>query len=128
MDQYEAIRYKPFLATAPKDGKSWFLRVPYGKMPKKVILTLSLDIPTDSILPLMEDVKKISEFGEYSVYKGMFEGEELGVVYHASGTLSITGAIEELCQLGVTCMLRTGNSGGLADEVHVGDYVLIDGA
>ena len=126
MDNFEPISYKPFLATPPKDGKSWFLRVPYGKLPKKVILTLLLDIPTDCILSHMKDVEKISEFGEYIVYKGLFEGEEIGVVYHASGTFSLSTAIEELARLGVTCMLRTGNSGGLADEVHVGDYILVD--
>ena len=126
MNNFEPISYEPFLATPPKDGKTWFLRVPYGKMPKKVILTLLLDMPTDNILPYMENVEKISEFGEYIVYKGVFEGEEIGVVYHASGTFSMTTAIEELAQLGVTCMLRAGNSGGLAEEVHVGDYILVD--
>ena len=117
-----------FKPTPPNDGKSWFLRVPYGKMPRKVILTLLLDIPLESILPNMKNTEKIGEFGEYIVYKGEFEGEEIGVVFHGSGSFSISTAIEELSQLGVTCMLRVGNSGGLADEVRVGDYVIVDGA
>lgn len=122
------MNQETFTPTPPNDGKSWFLRVPYGKLPRKVILTLLLDIPTESILSQMENVQKISEFGEYIVYSGKFEGEEIGIVYHGSGSFSISTAIEELVQLGVTCMLRIGNSGGLSDTVHVGNYIIADGA
>lgn len=122
------MNQETFTPTPPDDGRSWFLRVPYGELPRKVILTLLLDIPTESILGQMENVRKISEFGEYMVYSGEYEGEEIGVVYHGSGSFSVSTAIEELAQLGVTCMLRIGNSGGLSDAVHVGDYIIADGA
>ena len=119
---------KPFCASAPSDGKSWWLRLNKEETPKRFILTLLLDIPTNAILEQMSQVEKIAEHGEYMVFRGQFEGCEIGVLYHGSGSFSISTAIEELATLGVEIILRVGNSGGVSEQVKVGDTIVSIGA
>ena len=61
-------------------------------------------------------------------YKGDFRGHEVGLVYHGSGSFSISTALEELAGLGVKTVLRVGNSGGFQEQVRVGDMVVASGA
>ena len=119
---------KPFIPVIPKDGKSWWLRLNKEDVPQKFVVTLLLDIPPQNILQYMENVEKISEYGEYIVFKGQYENEEIGVLYHGSGSFSVSTAIEELATLGVDSVLRVGNSGGIPEDIHVGDTVISVGA
>ena len=65
---------------------------------------------------------------EYLAYRGDFRGHEVGLVYHGSGSFSISTALEELARLGVKTVLRVGNSGGFQGRVRVGEMVVATGA
>ena len=118
---------QPFKASIPQDGKSWWLRLGKEDMPDRFIFTLLLDMEPDHFLKLMTDVRILSQFGEYTVYAGDFEGQYLGVLYHGSGSFSVSTAIDELAMLGAKAILRVGNSGGMQDDLHVGDIVVCSG-
>ena len=72
---------QPFKATVPQDGKSWWLRLGKENLPDKFIFTLLLDMQPEHFLHRMQDVQILSQFGEYTVYSGVFEGERLGLLY-----------------------------------------------
>lgn len=118
---------QPFKATVPQDGKSWWLRLGKENLPEKFIFTLLLDMEPKHFFHQMKDVCILSQFGEYTVYSGEFEGERLGILYHGSGSFSVSTAIDELAALGAKAILRVGNSGGMAKELHVGDIVVCSG-
>lgn len=118
---------QPFKATVPQDGKSWWLRLSKDNMPEKFIFTLLLDMEPEHFLRNMEDVQTLSQFGEYTVYSGLYEGERLGLLYHGSGSFSVSTAIDELAMLGAKAILRVGNSGGMRPDLRVGDIVVCSG-
>lgn len=118
---------QPFKATVPQDGKSWWLRLSRENLPEKFIFTLLLDMEPEHFLKLMEDVQILSQFGEYTVYSGLYEGERLGLLYHGSGSFSVSTAIDELAMLGAKAILRVGNSGGMRPDLRVGDIVVCSG-
>ncbi len=110
-----------------QDGKSWWLRLKPGDLAKKVVLAIELDMPKKCILPLLANVEKISQFGEYEVYNGTYQGEKISIVYHGSGSFSVSTAIEEIAVLGAAAVLRIGSCGALSAEVSVGDVIVCDG-
>lgn len=116
--------YKPFQASVPKDGKSWWLRLGKEGLPEKFIFTLLMDMEPECFFRYMKDVRILSQMGEYTVYSGDYKGERLGVLFHGSGSFSVSTAIDELAGLGAKAILRVGNSGGMSDDVHVGDIVV----
>ena len=118
---------QPFKATVPQDGKSWWLRLGKENLPQKFIFTLLLDMEPECFFKVMKDVEILSQFGEYTVYAGTFEGERLGVLFHGSGSFSVSTAIDELAALGAKAILRVGNSGGMAEGLHVGDLIVCSG-
>lgn len=118
---------QPFKATVPQDGKSWWLRLGKENLPDKFIFTLLLDMQPEHFLHRMQDVQILSQFGEYTVYSGVFEGERLGLLYHGSGSFSVSTAIDELAMLGAKAILRVGNSGGMRSDLRVGDIVVCSG-
>ena len=118
---------QPFKATVPQDGKSWWLRLGKENLPDKFIFTLLLDMQPEHFLHRMQDVQILSQFGEYTVYSGVFEGERLGLLYHGRGSFSVSTAIDELAMLGAKAILRVGNSGGMRSDLRVGDIVVCSG-
>lgn len=118
---------QPFKATVPQDGKSWWLRLEKENLPEKFIFTLLLDMEPEHFFHQMRDIRTLSQFGEYAVYSGEFEGERLGLLYHGSGSFSVSTAIDELAALGVKAILRVGNSGGMAEGLHIGDIIVCSG-
>ncbi|MCE5188706.1 MAG: hypothetical protein LLF75_05945 [Eubacteriales bacterium] len=118
---------QPFQATVPKDGKSWWLRLGREGLPEKFIFTLLMDMVPDCFLNVMSDVEVLSQMGEYTVYAGEFEGERLGVLFHGSGSFSVSTAIDEMAALGVKAILRVGNSGALSPDLRVGDILVCSG-
>lgn len=118
---------QPFKATVPQDGKSWWLRLGKENLPEKFIFTLLLDMEPDFFLRHMQQVQILSQFGEYTVYSGEFEGERLGLLYHGSGSFSVSTAIDELAMLGAKAILRVGNSGGMRSDLRIGDIVVCSG-
>lgn len=117
----------PLKATIPQDGKSWWLRLARDGTPEKFIFTLLLDMEPEHFLKQMDDIAVLSQFGEYTVYSGLFEGERLGLLYHGSGSFSVSTAIDELAALGVRAILRVGNSGGMRPDLKIGDLVICSG-
>ena len=102
------------------EGKQWWLGLKPGEPPEHVILTLLMDIPPDyfrkeldELLPLSGRLaEQLNTPDEYLAYKGEFRGHEIGLVYHGSGSFSISTALEELARLGVKTVLRVGTPGG----------------
>ena len=109
---------QPFKATVPQDGKSWWLRLGKENLPDKFIFTLLLDMQPEHLQHRMQDVQILSQFGEYTVYSGVFEGERLGLLYHGSGSFSVSTAIAELAMLGAKAIMRVGNSGGMRSALR----------
>ncbi|MEA9984009.1 hypothetical protein [Subtercola sp. RTI3] len=118
---------KPFAASR-EATESWWLGMPLGAVPERAILTLALDIPTADFLALLGDAHLLPSTTEYQVITGSYAGTPVVVVYHGSGPLSISVAIEELARLGVKTIVRAGNSGGLSTAVAVGDTVVVTAA
>jgi uridine phosphorylase len=118
------------------EGKQWWLGLEPGELPEHVILTLLLDVPPDYFLKELDKplqlsgqlAEQLNTPNEYLAYKGEFRGHEVGLVYHGSGSFSISTALEELARLGVKTVLRVGNSGGFHEQVRVGDMVVVSGA
>ena len=119
---------QPFQATVPSDGKSWWLRLGREGIPDKFIFTLLMDMQPDCFLRVMSDVQILSQMGEYTVYAGVFEGERIGVLFHGSGSFSVSTAIDELSTLGVKAILRVGNSGAVSSDLKIGDILVCSGA
>jgi uridine phosphorylase len=118
------------------EEKQWWLGLKPGELPEHVILTLLMDIPPDYSRKELDELVQLSgplatqlnTPNEYLAYKGDFRGHQIGLVYHGSGSFSISTALEELARLGVKTVLRVGNSGGFQEQVRVGDMVVASGA
>jgi len=121
------IRHEPFKTAALAEGKQWWLGLRPGDLPDHVILTLLLDIEPRYFLDRLDDVERLAGETEYMTFRGRFQGLDVGIVYHGSGSFSISTAIEELARLGISTILRVGNSGGLSENVDVGELVLATG-
>jgi len=127
---------EPLKRTQLPEGKQWWLGLKPGELPEHVILTLLMDIPPDyfrkeldELLPLSGQLPELLNTpDEYLAYKGDYRGHEVGLVYHGSGSFSISTALEELARLGVKTVLRVGNSGGFQEQVRVGDMMVASGA
>jgi uridine phosphorylase len=127
---------KPLKRAELPEEKQWWLGLKPGELPEHVILTLLMDIPPDYFRKELDELVQLSGQlatqlntpDEYLAYKGEFHGHEIGLVYHGSGSFSISTALEELARLGVKTVLRVGNSGGFQEHVRVGDMVVASGA
>ena len=105
------------------EGEQWWLGLKPGELPDRFIPTLLMDIPPDYFRKELDKLqqlsgqlaKQLNTPNEYLAYKGDFRGHEVGVVYHGSGSFSISTALEELARLGVKTVLRVGNSGGFQE-------------
>ena len=110
------------------DGQQWWLGLKPGDLPDRVILTLLLDIEPQFFLDRLDDAERLTGGLEYMTFRGTYDGLDVGLVYHGSGSFSISTAIEELARLGVGTILRVGNSGGVSETVGVGDLIVATGA
>jgi uridine phosphorylase len=118
----------PFKVSETESGGSWWLGLDPDDVPEQFLLTLALDIPMSDFKDRLPDAKIVSSGTEYAVITGTYGGQRVGVVYHGSGAFSIAVAIEELARLGVRAIVRTGNCGGLATSVEVGDIIITTAA
>jgi uridine phosphorylase len=75
-----------------------------------------------------EDVEEVCRVREYLVHTGTFKGVRLTAASTGIGGPSTAVVFEELAKLGGRVFIRIGNSGALADEVGLGDYVITTGA
>jgi len=77
---------------------------------------------------LIEDAKLVNSNRGFNTYTGFFEGVRVTVATHGIGGPSAAITVEELRMLGGKLILRLGTSGGLMEDLKVGDVVVALGA
>lgn len=82
----------------------------------------------DAVLSYLGDVAEISRNREYRSMKGMFNGQEIGVVSHGVGSAGAGICFEELCKSSVSRIIRVGSAGGMQEGIGTGDIVIATGA
>lgn len=118
---------EPFKAAELQSTKQWWLGLEPGDLPERVILTLLIDVVPDVFKEQLTDFRHLAGATEYQAYRGSYQGIDVGIVYAGSGAYSATTAIDELARLGVKVLIRVANSGGVSEQVSVGDLVVTTG-
>lgn len=72
--------------------------------------------------------KKVAQRREYTVYSAELEGTPVTVASTGIGGPSTAILLEELANLGAHTFIRIGTSGGIADGLAKGDFVIASGA
>ncbi len=80
------------------------------------------------ISALLEDHKEVAKVREYTVHEGTIDGTKVTVASTGIGGPSTAILIEELANLGAHTFIRIGTSGGMADGLEKGDFVVATGA
>lgn len=80
------------------------------------------------ISSLLDDYEEVCRVREYTVHGGKLEGAPLTVASTGIGGPSTAILIEELANLGAHTFIRIGTSGGIADGLEKGDFVVATGA
>ncbi len=75
-----------------------------------------------------EQVQEVCNVREYRVHTGLYKGVRMTAASTGIGAPSTAIMVEELANLGVKTFVRIGNSGAIADQVQLGDYVISTGA
>jgi uridine phosphorylase len=75
-----------------------------------------------------EDLKEVCRVREYVVQTGTVRGVRMTAASTGIGGPSLAILVEELAKLGTHTFIRVGNSGAIADQVELGDYVISTGA
>lgn len=78
----------------------------------------------EKIAEHFENAKLVSNRRGYVTYTGYLCGERVSAVSSGIGGPSAAIVIEELSQLGVHTIIRTGTCGGISEDVHAGDIVI----
>jgi uridine phosphorylase len=73
-------------------------------------------------------VREVCRVREYLIVTGVLDGVPLTAASTGIGGPSTAIVLEELAKLGAQVFIRVGNSGAVADNVCVGDYVITAGA
>lgn len=76
----------------------------------------------------LSDARKIRQAREYTVYGGTLDGTAVTVASTGIGGPSAAILIEEMSNLGANTFIRIGTSGGIADGLEKGDFVIATGA
>lgn len=80
------------------------------------------------ISALVEDHREVIRVREYTVHAGKIDGTPVTVASTGIGGPSTAILIEELANLGAHTFIRIGTSGGMADGLEKGDFVIATGA
>jgi|APTNR8051073442_1049403.scaffolds.fasta_scaffold00090_52 uridine phosphorylase len=75
-----------------------------------------------------QDVQEVCRVREYVVHTGFYKGVRMTAASTGIGSPSTAIMVEELAKLGTHTFIRIGNSGAIADQVQLGDYVISTGA
>ncbi len=75
-----------------------------------------------------KDVQEVCRVREYVVHTGFYRGVRMTAASTGIGSPSTAIMVEELAKLGTHTFIRIGNSGAIADQVQMGDYVISTGA
>jgi len=76
----------------------------------------------------LSDAKEILKYREYTVYRGSLDGTPVSVASTGIGGPSAAIIVEEMANLGAHTFVRIGTSGGLAEGLEKGDFVVATGA
>lgn len=83
-------------------------------------------------VPKIADVlaksSKVIHKREFWVHKGVLDGTPVSVASTGIGGPSTAILVEEMANLGAHTFIRIGTSGGMADGLHKGDFVISTGA
>lgn len=74
------------------------------------------------------DVQEVARVREYVIRTGLLEGVRMTAASTGVGGPSTAVVVEELAKTGASIFLRIGNSGGLAEQIVLGDYVITSAA
>ncbi|UCE81118.1 MAG: nucleoside phosphorylase [Methanobacteriota archaeon] len=80
------------------------------------------------ISSLLDDSEEVCRVREYTVHKGRLSDTYVTVASTGIGGPSTAILIEELANLGAHTFVRIGSSGGIADGLEKGDFVVATGA
>jgi len=80
------------------------------------------------IAELMEGATFLSSHREYTSYLGYLDGRAVVICSTGIGGPSVSIAVEELAQLGITTFLRVGTTGAIQPTVNVGDIIVTQAA
>ncbi len=80
------------------------------------------------IASTLRNSKKVRQAREYTIYEGMLEGTRVTVASTGIGGPSAAIVVEELTNLGAHTFIRIGTSGGIADGLEKGDFIIASGA
>ncbi len=82
----------------------------------------------ERIRPFLENAEELTYNREYRSMVGSYRGVRVLAVSTGIGGASAGIAVEELHNLGVKNMIRTGSCGALQPQVKIGDLILVSGA
>ena len=80
------------------------------------------------IASLLSGSMKVRQYREYTVLRGTLDGTPVTVASTGIGGPSTAILIEEMANLGATTFIRLGTSGGIAEGLEKGDFVIATGA
>ena len=80
------------------------------------------------IAELMEGATFLASHREYTSYLAYIDGIAVVICSTGIGGPSVSIAVEELAQLGVTTFLRVGTTGAIQPQVNVGDIIVTQAA
>ncbi len=75
-----------------------------------------------------DNLQEVCRVREYVVHTGTVNGVRMTAASTGIGGPSLAILVEEMAKLGTHTFIRLGNSGAIADQVQLGDYVISTGA
>ncbi len=100
-------------------------------MPKDVaelVITSGDPARTEQLARMLSESKLVNTNRGLVTYSGYYRKRRVTVSTHGMGGPSASIVFEELLMLGAKVIVRLGTSGGLVDELRVGDFVVPTGA
>lgn len=82
----------------------------------------------DRIAKFFDDPVELAFNREFKSIKGLYKGVPVLALSTGIGGASMTIAIEELRQIGVTHLIRIGSCGALKKGIGLGDLIIVNGA
>ncbi|MCR4704882.1 MAG: nucleoside phosphorylase [Lachnospiraceae bacterium] len=82
----------------------------------------------DRIAKYFDDPKELAFNREFKSIKGLYKGVPVLALSTGIGGASMTIAIEELRQIGITHLIRIGSCGALKKGIGLGDLIIVNGA
>jgi uridine phosphorylase len=83
---------------------------------------------SELIASRFDNPRHVQSNREYVTWTGTLDGVPVSVCSTGIGSPSTAIAVEELCRVGATTLIRVGTCGGLQPELRLGDLVVMSGA